>query len=179
MGMDSNNGNLDNNSYSPGTTQQPFQRVFTLGRRGDNWGSVNFGRQYTPVFTSQSANDLFRVARVGSIYSLTNVGVTRASNSIRYDSPSFSGFTLGAFYGLGDPGAASNGYVSTGAGGVPMDLGRQAGFAAMYNNGPLMLGVGYNKLYEVTPDASGYYYTQKIAAVTGSYDFKVVAINAG
>ena len=181
LGMKGPNGNLDNAQTGPA---QLFQRVSTLGLSGASWGSVNFGRQYTPVFSIQAANDLFRVAGVGSIYSLTNVGVTRASNSIRYDSPNFSGFSLAAMYGLGDTGL---GNVSTGTalaaplvGTNPMNLGRQAGFNVMYNNGPLMLGAGYNKLYlsAITPVLNSFD-DQKTTSLTGSYDFKVVAINAG
>ena len=184
LGMNSNNGNLDNNNGGINTTNpQLFQRVSTVGLSGASWGSVNFGRQYTPVFSIQAANDLFRVAGIGSIYSLTNVGVTRASNSIRYDSPSMSGFSVAAMYGLGDTSAAGAypagvGMPSTGAASTPMNLGRQAGINGMYNNGPLMLGVGYNKLFLVAPIAT-YYDAQKTTSVTGSYDFKVVAINAG
>jgi len=190
LGMNSDNGNLDNNYGGVNATNPSlFQRVSTLGLSGASWGSVNFGRQYTPVFSIQAANDLFRVAGIGSIYSLTNVGVTRASNSIRYDSPSMNGFSVAAMYGLGDTsiqGAAGNpaflpggvGMPSTGAAGAPMNLGRQAGINGTYNNGPLMLGVGYNKLFLVAPVAT-FYDAQKTTAVTGSYDFKVVAINAG
>ena len=185
MGMNSNNGNLDNNNGGTnGTNPSLFQRLSTLGLSGADWGSVNFGRQYTPAFINvQAPNDLFRVAGVGSIYSLTNVGITRASNSIRYDSVNMNGFTFASLYGLGDtsvagPYPAGVGYPSTGAANAPKNLGRQAGLAVNYNNGPLMLGLGYNQLFLIAPIA-GNYDSQKTTALTGSYNFKVVAINAG
>ena len=93
-----------------------------------------------------------------------------------------NGFSIAAMYGVGDttgattPGGSGN--PSTGAGGVPMNLGRDAGINAMYNNGPLVLGVGYNTVYAVAPIA-GFYDQQKTTNATGSYDFKVVAIQAG
>jgi predicted porin len=127
---------------------------------------------------------LFRVAGVGSIYSLTNVGVTRSSNSIRYDSASMNGFSVAVLYGLGDTGL---GNVSTDTpltppltGSNPSNLGRQVGFNAMYNNGPLMLGVGWNRLDlpAITPVLNTFD-DQKTTSFTASYDFKVVAINAG
>ena len=179
MGPNSSNGYYDSSA-----TGQFFQRTSTLGLSSANWGSVNFGRQYTPDFSVQAANDIFRVAGVGSIYSLTNVGITRASNSIRYDSPSMNGFSIAAMYGMGDTGT---GNASTGTplaapliGNNPMNLGRVAGFNAMYNNGPLMLGIGYNKAYmsAITPVLNSFD-DQKTTSATGSYDFKVVAINAG
>jgi predicted porin len=162
---------------------QFWQRTSTVGLSGANWGSVNFGRQYTPVFSVQATNDLFRVAGVGSIYSLTNTGVTRSSNSIRYDSPDMSGFSLAAMYSMGDTGT---GHVSTGGpltaplvGTFPKNLGRNAGFNVKYANGPLLLMAGYNKLYETALDVNNQWNSQKTTAVTGSYDFKVVAIQAG
>ena len=188
LGMKGPNGNLDNaqaGTAAGAGTAQLFQRVSTLGLSSASWGSVNFGRQYTPVFSVQADNDLFRVAGVGSIYSLTNVGVTRASNSIRYDSPSMNGFSIAAMYALGDTGA---GNVSTDTplaapliGSNPANLGRQAGFNAMYKNGPLALEVGYDKLYlsAITAAPLNSFDDQKTTNFTGSYDFKVVAINAG
>lgn len=182
LGMKGPNGNLDNAQVPP---SQLFQRLSTLGLSSASWGSVNFGRQYTPLFSVQAANDLFRVAGVGSIYSLTNVGITRASNSIRYDSANMNGFSLAAMYALGDTGT---GNVSTGTplaaplvGSNPMNLGRQAGFNVMYNNGPLMLAAGYNKLYltAITAAPLNSFDDQKTTNFTGSYDFKVVSINAG
>ena len=181
LGMKGPNGNLDNAQAAPA---QLFQRVSTVGLSG-NWGSVNFGRQYTPVFSVQAANDLFRVAGVGSIYSLTNVGVTRSSNSIRYDSASMSGFSVAVLYGLGDTGL---GNVSTDTpltaplvGNNPSNLGRQVGFNAMYNNGPLMIGLGWNRLNlpAITAAPLNTFDSQKTTSLTASYDFKVVAINAG
>jgi len=177
LGMHSPAGNLDN------TRSQLFQRMSTVGLSGANWGQVNFGRMYTPLFSIQYMNDLFRTVGIGTVYNLTNVGVTRVSNAVRYDSPSWNGFSLGAMYGLGDTGT---GDVSTGGalpaplvGTYPKNLGRQAGFNVMYKNGPLALGAGYNKLYEVALDKYLQWDAQKTWAVTGSYDFKVVAIQAG
>jgi len=171
---------------SRGTADAAFwQRTSTVGLSAESWGAVNFGRQYTPLFSIQAQNDLFRVAGIGSIYSLTNVGVTRASNSIRYDSPSMSGFSVAAMYAVGDTSAATDGIhaggtadSSTGAAGVPMNLGRDAGFNVKYGNGPLALGLGYDKLYLVAPIAT-FYDAQKTWNFTGSYDFKVVAVQAG
>jgi predicted porin len=182
LGMHSPSGNLDN------TRNQLFQRMSTVGLSGANWGEVNFGRMYTPLFSIQAMNDLFRVVGIGTIYSLTNVGLTRASNAVRYDSPSWNGLRLGAMYGLGDTGS---GDPSTGAaftttvngatvsGTYPKDQGRQAGLDVTYRNGPLALGAGYSKYYETALDKNLQWDSQKTWAVTGSYDFKVVAIQAG
>jgi predicted porin len=192
MGINSSNGNLDGGSTqgAAGNVTQLFQRLSTVGLSGASWGAVNFGRQYTPLFWNvQAPNDLFRVAGVGSIYSLTNVGITRASNSIKYDSADMSGFSVSAMYALGNTGAVagSTGNVSTDAplaaplvGSNPANLGRQAGISGKYANGPLSLAIAYNRLNigAITPVLNTFD-TMKTTAATGSYDFKVVAIQAG
>jgi len=168
MGFNSNNGYQD-----VGPSGQIFQRQAILGLSGASWGAVNFGRQYTPVFSIQAMNDDFRVAGIGSIYALTNDGVTRASNSIRYDSPNMSGFSLAAMYGLGDTGSGSVSPVD------PKDLGRHAGLNLKYANGPLAIGYGYGEQKSTAVNGLGQVVTQKTNALAGSYDFQVVKINAG
>jgi predicted porin len=198
MGIDSNNGDLDNSNGALAGAQhnmQLFQRVSTVGLSGNNWGAVNFGRQYTPLFWNvQAPNDVFNVAGVGSIYSLTNVSVTRASNSIKYDSPNMSGFSVSAMYALGDtsnagtavsiPGGSGNPSVGAAlaaplVGNQPMNLGRDAGISANYANGPLSLGIAYNSVYAVTLDKFNSWDQQKTSAATGTYDFKVVKVLLG
>lgn len=165
--------NSANGYYDSAATGQFFQRTSTIGLSGDSWGQVNFGRQYTPVFSVQASNDIFRVAGVGSIYSLTNTGVTRASNSIRYDSPSMSGFSIAAMYSFGDTGG---GFASPAD---PKDLGRHAGLNLRYANGPLAIGFGHGNQKLTAVNGAGNVVDQKTNSLAGSYDFKVVAINAG
>ncbi len=192
MGIRSDAGMLDNSA------NQLFQRVSTVGLSG-NWGEVNFGRQYTPVFSIQGANDIFRVAGYGTAYALTNTGVTRANNSIRFDSANMNGFSAAVMYSMGDTGATgataqaalndttaasplngSTGSVYQESTVDPKDLGRHVGVNVRYANGPLALGLGYGaqKAMAVNTVNTGVT-TQKTTAFAGSYDFKVVAINVG
>lgn len=179
LGMNSPNGTLDN--PGGGGNQDLFQRTATVGLSGASWGSVNLGRQYTPVFSIQAANDIFRVAGVGSIYALTNDNVTRANNSIRYDSADMSGFSLAAMYALGDTSAALFPSVGTGlgSGADPKDLGRHTGVNLRYGNGPMAIGYGYGRQEAFFAAAGTSTVRQTTNALAGSYDFKVVAINAG
>lgn len=153
---------------------QIWQRQSRVGLSG-GWGEVNFGRQYSPLYTIQGANDIFRVVGIGATYALTNVGQTRVNNSIRYDSPGINGFTLAAMYGMGDTGAASGFQESTVD---PKDLGRHSGLNLRYGNGPVKLGLGWSNQKSTAPVA-GSVLELKTTALTGSYDFKIVAINAG
>jgi len=151
-----------------------WQRTATVGLSG-NWGSVNLGRQYTPWFSVRAGNDIFHTAGVGSNYSL-EAGLTRISNSIRYDSMSMNGFTFSAAYSFGNQAA---GVVSdTGQEGTTSatdNIGEEAGLSIKYGNGPLKLAYGYDKQTRtVSPDVD-----RKLNHLNGSYDFKVAKLVAG
>jgi predicted porin len=148
---------------------QQWQRQSIIGLSGANWGQVNFGRQYTPVFSIQAQNSIFRVAGVADNYALTSTGMTRASNSIRYDSPNFNGFSVAAMYSFGDTGTGSASTAS------PKELGRHSGLNLKYSNGPLDLAYGYGQQYGAAAPSV----KTKANILIGSYDFKVVKINAG
>jgi len=171
LGQRTDTGMLDN------AAGQLFQRASTVGLSG-SWGAVNFGRQYTPVFSIQAANDIFRVAGIGSAYALTNTGVTRANNSVRYDSNSMSGFTFAGMYTFGDTGIASA-YQESDVTASPKDQGRHVGLNLKYANGPMALGMGWGGQKNMLANVAGTIVTTKTTSFIGSYDFKVVAVNAG
>ena len=159
-----------------------FHRTSTVGLSG-NWGAVNLGNQYTPWFSARAANDIFNVAGVGSNYVSMELGNTRMSNSIRYDSANFNGFTFAAMYGFGQA-VAGVAPAPTGAGAFGAQEGTTAGnknagkdvsLNVMYGNGPLALRYGYDN-YKATqgPDAN-----VKNNNVNGSYDFKIVKLVLG
>ncbi len=56
----------------------------------------------------------------------------RTENAISYTSPNFSGFKVGAEYGFGEQQKASDK--------------RYIGLGATYDNGPLSLGLGFDRL---------------------------------
>jgi predicted porin len=93
------------------------------------WGTVTFGRQYSPEYVANSANDAFTHGLAGG---LSNIGATqggktagvltaysitgRTDNSINYVSPTIGGFTLRAMYGVGGNAGAFSDGSSVGAG---------------------------------------------------------------
>ena len=127
---------------------QFFQREARLGLSG-NFGSLDAGRQYSPLFNLQAAYEMFRVAGIGSNYALINLGPTRVSNAVRWQSADMSGFGITFLYGLGDTGApAAAGAAPTGgtlqeATTNPKDAGRHTGLNLRYANGPLSIGYAY------------------------------------
>jgi len=180
MGQGTDNGSNDS------LVGQFFQREARLGLSG-SFGSFDAGRQYTPVFNLQAAYDMNRVAGVGSAYGLTNTGMTRASNSLKWTSADMSGFGITFMYSMGDTGApASAGAAATGgtlqeATTDPKEAGRHTGLNLRYANGPLSLGYAYasektkpNQVAVPIPTPS----TNTVNFVGGSYDFKVAKIVA-
>ncbi|AMO97496.1 outer membrane insertion C-terminal signal domain protein [Collimonas fungivorans] len=108
-----------------------FNRKSVVGL-GGNFGSVLLGRQsdvlddYGHQYTSVKDFGNF----VGSPHVGDRLEGSRTQNSIRYNSPSFSGVTASAIYGFGEEaGANSNGQAF--GGGVA------------YDNGPLGAYLGY------------------------------------
>ena len=147
-------------------------RTSTVGLSSSSWGSVNLGSQYTPWFSARAANDIFYTAGIGSNYNYEG-GDTRMSNSIRYDSANYNGFTFAAMYGMGEAGAAYNAQEGTTT--ATKKQGRSTGLNAAYVNGPLALRYGYDtQIITQGPDVN-----MKRNHINGSYDFKVVKLVAG
>jgi len=178
MGQGTDNGSNDS------LVGQFFQREARLGLSG-SFGSFDAGRQYTPIFNLQAANDMNRVAGIGSNYSLINTGHTRASNSLKWTSANMSGFGITFMYSLGDTGApasagaAANGNTLQEATTGPKDAGRHTGLNLRYANGPFSVGYAYasekskpNQLAVPIPTPS----TTTVNYVGGAYDFKVARI---
>lgn len=139
------------------------QRNTFLGLAGD-FGTVLAGRHDTPYKMVGSA-DLFgdtladaengagllaAPVLTGGVYSGTSgIGFCiicedlRVSNAVAYVSPSFSGLTIAAatVVGSGNPGTATLPAVHS--------LSDAQSIAAMYNNGPLTLGLGYENLGKI------------------------------
>ncbi|WP_075257128.1 porin [Herbaspirillum camelliae] len=106
-------------------------RQTTVGLSG-NFGTVLVGRQNDPL------NDIGGIASAGgfgvpgTVHSkgLDRTDGQRLNNSIRYNSPNFSGLSFSAIYGFGEQVGRAVG-------------GRSIGLGSQYVNGPLSLGLGY------------------------------------
>lgn len=178
-GFASDSGMHDATAAAAGVNTGTFlwQREARVGLSSKSWGEVNFGRQYTPLFqNAQGPNDMFRVAGVGTNYSLTNTGMTRASNAIRYNSNSMNGFKMSAMYSFGDA-SNVNHQESTLA---PKDLGRHVGVSVSYDNGPLSIDLGYgNQKAGVVVAPATSPVAVKATMLAGTYDFKMFKLYAG
>jgi predicted porin len=136
-GFDVNTGKL-------GQTGLEFGRQAYVGLSSSQFGTVTLGRQYDSVVDyvgPLEAGDQwggYIAAHPGDIDNFNNA--YRTNNTIKFSSVNYNGLTFGGTYSFGGIAGnfSSNQIWSLGAG---------------YNNGPLVLGVGY--LNARTPAASG------------------------
>lgn len=159
--------NADTGASAQGRT---FGRQSFVGLSGD-FGAVNFGRQYSPLFIAVDSFDPFGTgitsgtAGVGtSGYGAAHFfvpGNPRIDNSISYSSNSMSGFAVNAIYGLGTETPGNN------------SAGRYMDVSGTYNAGPLFAEL----VYTDSNNTAGNNSTKSILAA-GTYNFDVVTVHA-
>jgi GBP family porin len=146
-----NGFNIGNGDVSQGGRM--FGRQAFVGLASDQYGAVTAGRQYDSM-----VDYLAPLALTGTQYGGTQFahpddidnlnGTFRINNSVKYESPNFSGFKFGALYGF-----------SSQAGNFTNN--RAYSFGASYNYGPLNAAVAYLQLNNsalgvgTAPNASG------------------------
>lgn len=141
-----------------------FKRQSTVGLSG-SFGEVRLGRALTASYNAVGRYDMFGVVGLGSTlaWSGTQTGYqNRSNNMISYISPKFSGFGVGIDYGFGEQ--------------KENRTARYAGIGATYDNGPLSLGLGYDKANNGLAVAG----TEDLTTwqLGGSYDLSVVKLAA-
>lgn len=161
-----------------GTAQQAgtaFNRQSWVGLSG-GFGEVQLGRTWTPYDDTRAmANDTFNANSAASFR--TWVGYyDRTSNGIRYNTPSFGGFSAAVAYALGEDETATNSRSSL------------TSFSLNYANGPLVVGFAHqgerdNSASTIFDDVSGLVglspSKRTYTLLNGSYDLGVVKLIAG
>ena len=110
------------------------QRQAFVGLKSSQMGQITLGRQYTMLYNALSqVADPFGAGYAGNAKNLFPTGGvnTRLSNSIVYNSPVFSGFSVDALYGMGEQ-AGDN------------TAGRQFGFGVNYTSKELNVRLVHN-----------------------------------
>ncbi|MDB5873318.1 MAG: gram-negative porin family protein [Ramlibacter sp.] len=141
-----------------------FNRRSTVSLSG-SWGEVRLGRDYTPNFWNVASYDPFGYNGVGLTEQSVNVGgvvYVRASNGIGYFLPG----NLGGFFGQFMHYRGEN---VTGT--ATSDDGTGNGVRLGYAAGPINVGVAMGRTKYATGDITS-------SSVGGSYDMKVVKLNA-
>lgn len=121
-----------------------------VGLAGDAWGSLTLGRNDTPYKTSTRALDVFydHIADNRSLMGVSSSQIRglagaaafdgRFTDTVRYDSPSFSGFKVAGSYTLsaeGNNNPAAN------------SKGRAVSLSGNYETGPFSAAAAYQKHY--------------------------------
>jgi predicted porin len=158
-----NGFNLDTGTLGQGGLL--FGRQAFAGLTG-GFGTVTFGRQYTPLSWAQYVNDPFDAGSAGATYNLQEIAEHRRNNTVRYQN-GLNGFLADVSYSFGEqPGN--------------FKAGRQADALVGYENGPVSVKLGYFTKTNVTDTVD----TTK-TLLTAAYDFTVVkaylqyAVNKG
>jgi predicted porin len=152
-----------------GATRQSgrlFGRQAYVGLSG-NFGAVNLGRQYDPIFVVMDTIDPFSTGLTGATSNLMNPGNVRTDNSITYSTPDLQGFSATLLYGAGEKAGDSS-------------FGRTIGASVGYANGPVVLMAAYDKV-NAAPAAGATAATtdMKLILVGGTYNFGPATLHAG
>ena len=142
-----------NNGVEKGYAKPGYDGAANVGLKGDNWGAVRLGRVNELTTETIRKFDPFYQYGVGAMLE-GNQRSPRISNTIRYDSPNWSGFHFGASYSLGGNTDSDSIDGSTAANGSsPMSDVKAAGadndgYGIMlgYDNGPLALVGNWSRL---------------------------------
>ena len=143
-----------------------FTRTSTVGLAG-NFGEVRLGRMLTSSYLAVNRYDAFGDTGIGAslAWNIPQTGYApRTENAISYTSPNFSGFKIGAEYGFGEKQKARDS--------------RYFGMGATYDNGPLSLGLGYDRLNSNTMDGLLAASDLKTVHLGGAYNFGVAKLLA-
>jgi predicted porin len=152
-----------------------FERTATVGFAG-GFGAVNLGRQYTAYDALRGAtNNVWdsNMSTTGTVWKTGMADYTnRISNSVRYDSPTFSGVSGAVAIGLGEDKTAT------------VDASQSLSLHIKYAAGPLLVGYGYQEEKAQTfaaaiPPAAAVAngtVTNKYNLLGASYDFGVAKL---
>ena len=143
-----------------------FTRTSTVGLAG-NFGEVRLGRMLTTSYLAVSRYDAFGDTGIGGslAWNGPQTGYApRTENAVSYTSPNFSGFKIGAEYGFGEQQKARDS--------------RYLGLGVTYDNGPLSLGLGYDRLNSNTMDGLLAASDLKTVHLGGAYNFGVAKLLA-
>lgn len=134
---------------------------------GGGFGTVTFGRQYTPQYLTLAFADPFVTGMAGDAANImpnTGNASSRMDNGIKYVTPALGGVTGELAYGFGEIGGDTS-------------AGRQLGLAVAYKGGPLGVRLGYHNrnndtaTVKNTDDA-------KSTLLAATYDFGVAKAHA-
>ncbi|MBN9462886.1 MAG: porin [Burkholderiales bacterium] len=177
-------GNPGYNGTKPAAALTGFGRRSFVGLEG-RFGSLTFGRDYTPFFWAHFGTSAVGYSYYGSTqsyYDLTGTGPersARASNAVFYATPSLGGVTARAMYSMG-----AESFGSTGE--APKSANRMWSTGIEYVQGRLTLAAAYQSLAlaeiggtTAAPVFTGATTDRKDWVIGGRYNFGAFSLAAG
>lgn len=135
--------NLQNGTFAQGGLG--MGRQSWVGLSSDRWGTLTMGRQYDFMYDSLGGYNTPTWSAGGygnNPLDNDRLSGQRVNNGVKYLSPNFAGFTIGAMIGLSNLPGQFNG------------TGRTYSFGANYTRGPLSVGAAYTDIRGQTIDVS-------------------------
>lgn len=173
--------NIDDGAFTTngGGGSAGFGRRSFVGLEG-GFGQVFLGRDYTPGFWVALNSDRMQFGMYGNAATLTQIvptNNTRTGSALFYVSPKFGGLTIRAALGAGQESFGND----AGPNYRGQSLGRFAGVAAEYAQGPLYVGAAFQTQRVARPTLTSLSNDDdsRFWIVGASYNFGAFGINAG
>jgi len=182
--------NVQDGSNNRGDSANMWARQSTIGIRNDAWGQFDLGRQLNLAFKFAGGpiDSAFGVnVPIINISGVMGVTAIRQNNMLMYQSPSLSGFKVGAQYSFNTGYAtlkqlATGGSAADTATGSAFDTGnnmRNVSGAVSYTNGPIYVTGVYDKFIPASNTVAGANGGGVSSWIVGAaYDAKVVKVGA-
>lgn len=159
------NGNTGASGAAHGATSNgAFDRVSLVGVSGA-FGSISFGRDYTPMFKLIGSSDIHGLSNLSTVNTAAAAGGSSLPNQIFYSTPNLSGFVGNL--------SLINTDTSSGA---SVDKVEGLNVTGVYNNGPLMVGVGMGNNKTTVAGAET---KVEATALSAAYNFGTFALRGG
>jgi predicted porin len=159
------NGNTGDSGAKHGATSNgAFDRTSLVGVEG-GFGKVAFGRDYTPMFKLIGSSDIHALSNLSTVNTAAAAGGSTLPNQVFYSTPNLSGFVGNL--------SLINTDTSSGA---SVDKIEGMNLTGVYNNGPLMAGLGMGN-HKVT--AAGAETKTEATALSAAYNFGTFALRGG
>lgn len=152
----------------------PYGRTSVLGLASTDWGGVTIGRQNTPQFFTALKADVAANAYYGNTGNRSHYNNTRASNSVLYTSPTWSGLSVSGLWGAG----FSPDYDGQERTTAPFDEGRQQAVSLDFVNDRLYLGYAYGRAAIKSVDVPTTTVHASDQILGAKYRFDAVTVNA-
>ena len=157
-------GNTGSKHGAGPTDPVGFNRTSLVGVSGA-FGSLSFGRDYTPMFKLIGSSDIHALSNLSTVQSAAAAGGSTLPNQIFYSTPNMSGFVANL--------SLINTDTSSGA---QVNKVEGNNITAVYNNGPLMVGAGMGNQKTTVAGAET---KVEATAISAAYNFGTFALRGG